>query len=164
MINWITNSKMEDLLKILPVSLNEEELKLSLGQLKELLFPAFKKVKDCVIIAEESVDRLEATFDKAIKMNMDKTGYEANNSETRINSYFENDISMELGTKLALMVLEVWVLQLKKLESKSKFCLIMCSDENCVEIRFHKIHEGEKIWLDENLENYEDGAIGYAIV
>ncbi len=163
-INWITNSKMEELLKSISVSSDEEGLKMNFGQLKKLLFPPFKRVNDCVIISEKSVDKLEATFDKAIEFYMDKTGYEASNTETRINCYFENNISMKLGTKIALIVLEVWILQLKKMEPESDFCMIISCDEESVEIRFHKIHKGKIMWLDENLDNYKDGAIGYAIV
>ena len=110
------------------------------------------------------MEKLEAAFDKALEMYMDKTGYEASNTETRLNSYFEKNISVELGTKMALMVLEIWSLQLKNMEPHSKFCLILSCDEEHVEIRFHKIHPGEKMWLDENLENYPEEAIGYAIV
>ena len=50
------------------------------------------------------------------------------------------------------------------MEPHSKFCLILSCDEEHVEIRFHKIHPGEKMWLDENLEDYPEEAIGYAIV
>ena len=50
------------------------------------------------------------------------------------------------------------------MEPESDFCMIMSCDEESVEIRFHKIHKGEIMWLDENLDNYKDGAIGYAIV
>lgn len=71
---------------------------------------------------------------------------------------------MELGTKTALMVLEVWGLQLKRMEPGSKFCMIMSSDEERVEIRFHKVHKGEIMWLNEDLESYENEAIGYVIV
>lgn len=97
-------------------------------------------------------------------MYMDKTGYEASNTETCINCFFEIRISMELGTKIALMALEVWILQLKSMEAQSNFCLIMSCNEDHVEIRFHKMHENEKMWLDEELENYKDGAVGYVIV
>ena len=89
------------------------------------------------------MEKLEAAFDKALEMYMDKTGYEATNTEIRLNSYFEKNISME---------------------PHSKFCLILSCDEEHVEIRFHKIHPGEKMWLDENLEDYPEEAIGYAIV
>lgn len=161
---WVTNRSMKKLLNSISNQSPEDEFKMKLWELKRLFFPPFKQVKDCVLISEKSVDRLEDTFDKAIEIHMDKTGYEASNTETQINCFFENSISMELGTKIALMVLEVWRLQLKSMDPQSNFCLIMSCDEDHVEIRFHKVHKNEKMWLDAELENYKDGAIGYVIV
>lgn len=163
-INWITNVKMKNLLEYISFCPDTKELISDLHQLKELLLPPFKRVKDCIIISEKSMDKLEGTFDKMLNVYMDKTGYEASNTETRINCYFENEISMVTGTQIALVVLEMWSLQLKQMEPDSKFCLIICSDENHVEIRFHKMHDGESMWLTENLECYEDEAVGYALI
>lgn len=162
--NWITNNRMEKILKKITQLSFKELLEINMEQLDKLFFPPFKQIKDCVIISESPISTLESFFDKSIKIFADKTGYEASNTETRINSYFENTISSELGVKIALTVLEVWTLQLKKMEPNSKFCLILLCDEHHVEIRFHKIHVNEKMWLDENIENYTDEAVGYVIV
>lgn len=162
--DWVTNSKMRDLLKQISEDTGKEELRLNMNQLSDLLEPDFKQVKDCVVIAKKSVAELEEGLPKAIKMYMDKTGYEAANTETRINTYFDNKISMEAGTKIALMILDIWSLVLKKLEPDSQFCFIMCSDENRVEIRFHKVRDNEKRLLANDLESYKDGAVGYVLV
>ena len=161
---WVTNSKMKELFASLQASPGEERLNIKFDQLNDLFFPQFKRVKDCMIISSKPVEQLEEAFDRAVKMYMDKTGYEASNTETRINCFFENHISMELGTRIGLMALEVWVLQLKRMEPQSKFCMILSSNQERVEIRFHKIHQGEGMLLDEELENYKDGAIGYVVV
>ena len=95
---------------------------------------------------------------------MDKTGYEASNTETRINCYFENEISMITGTQIALMVIEVWALKLKQMEPNSKFCFIMCSGEDHVEIRFHKVRNDEIKWLADDIESYKDDAVGYVVI
>ena len=161
--NWVANKKMKNLLEQVFKDLGTEELRLNVNQLKILFQPCFKKVKDCVIIAEESVEELEKGFDNAVKMYTDKTGYEASNTETRINCYFENEISMMTGTQIALMVIEVWALKLKQMEPDSKFCLIMCSNEERVEIRFHKVRNDERLLADD-IESYKSGAIGYVVV
>lgn len=163
-INWTTNSKMKKLLEYISDYPNTEELQLNMQQLKVLFSPPLKRVRDCIIISDESIDKLEKTFDNAIKMYMDKTGYEASNTETRINCCFENDISMETGTQIALMVIGIWTLKLKQMEPYSKFCLIMCSNEKHVEIRFHKVRDDESTWLTEDLEGYKDEAIGYIMI
>lgn len=164
MVNLISNSKMKELLDNLHTYPSIEMLELNIQQLNKLLFPPFKKVKDCVIISQKSVDKLESTFDDAIKMYMDKTGYEASNTETRINDYFENEISLTGGTQIALMVMKTWALQLKQIEPNTKFCLIICSDEERVEIRFHKMRDTESGWLVKDLEEYKDGAVGCILI
>lgn len=162
--DWITNKKMDILLKKISGLSNKEELKIDIQKLKKLIIPPFKEVRDCIIISEKSKEILENAYEKSIELNMDRTGYEAGSSETRIDTYFDNDISIETGTEIALIVLEMWAFRLKELQPGTKFCLIVFSDENHVEIRFHKIHEGENMWLDEKLEHYEDGAVGYALI
>ena len=163
--NWIANREMKKLLKDISDHPSVENLKFNFSELYDLFFPEFKKVKDCVIIAEESTSELEKFFDSAMEMYFDKTDYESSNTETRIDCHFEGKVSMKAGTQIALIALEIWALRLKQIDPDSKFCLIMCSDEDHVEIRFHKIRENEIKWLADDLESYQDGgAVGYVIV
>ena len=162
--NWISNNEMKKLLKEVSEHPSIEILKFNFSELHDLFFPKFKKVKDCVIIAEESVDELEMFFDRAVKACQDKTGYEAGCTETRIDCHFEGKVSMMAGTQIALIALEVWALRLKKMDPDSKFCLIMCSNEDRVEIRFHKFREDEGMLLADDLEGYQGDAVGYVIV
>ena len=98
-------------------------------------------------------------------MYQDKTEYESSCSDTRIDCYFEGKVSMKARTQIALIALEIWALRLKQMDPDSKFCLIMFSDEDHVEIRFHKFREDEGMILADDLESYQDGgAVGYVIV
>ena len=162
--NWIANREMKKLLKDISNNPSVENLKFNFSELYNLFFPKFKKVKDCVIIAEESVDELEMFFDRAVKACQDKTGYEAGCTETRIDCHFEGEVSMMAGTQIALIVLEVWALRLKQMDPDSKFCLIMSSNEDRVEIKFHKIRKNEIKWLADDIDSYQGGAVGYVIV
>ena len=162
--NWISNNEMKKLLKEVSEHPSIEILKFNFSELHDLFFPKFKKVKDCVIIAEESVEELERFFYRAMEMYQDKTGYEASNTETRIDCHFEGEVSMMAGTQIALIAIEVWALSLKQLDPDSKFCLIMCSNEDRVEIRFHKVREDEGMLLADDLEGYKGDAVGYVIV
>ena len=162
--NWITNKEMRKLLKDISEHPSVENLKFNFSELYDLFFPKFKKVKDCVIIAEESVDELERFFDRAIEMSFDKTEYEAGCTETRIDCHFEGEVSMMAGTQIALIALEIWALRLKQMEPDSKFCLIMSSNEDRVEIKFHKIRDNEIKWLADDLDSYHNSAVGYVIV
>ena len=162
--NWNLNSEMKNLMKHISTHPSSEGISLNMQQLKSLFFPSFKSVKDCIIITDKDIDKLILSFDNVIKMYGDRTGYEASNTETRVNCYFENEISMETGTRIAIMAIEIWSLRLKQMEPESQFCFILSSDEERVEFRFHKIHENEIMWLANDLESYNDGAIGYVVI
>ena len=162
--NWITNKEMRKLLKDISDHPSVENLNFNFSELYDLFFPKFKKVKDCIIISKKSVDELEMFFDRSVKACQDKTGYEVYSSETRIDCHFEGEVSMMAGTQIALIAIEVWALSLKQLDPDSKFCLIMCSDEDRVEIRFHKVRENEIKWLADDINSYQGGAVGYVIV
>ena len=162
--NWVANREMKRLLKDISNNPSVESLKFNFSELYDLFFPKFKKVKDCIIISKKSVDELEMFFDRSVKACQDKTGYEAYSSDTRIDCYFEDKVSMMAGTQIALIALEVWALRLKQMDPNSKFCLIMYSNEDRVEIRFHKVRENEIKWLADDLEGYQGDAVGYVIV
>ena len=163
-MNWIANENMERLLKHFDDEQYLDIPAIKVSALRNLMFPEFRQVKDCIIIEKESALELEKEFDKALEMYFDKTEYEACNTETRIDCFFESNISMEQGFELALLTLKAWTFQLKLMQPDSKFCMIVSCDEDHTEIRFHKIHEGEKMWLCDNINDYTEGAIGYFIV
>lgn len=161
----VGNRLMRELLEHIQAYPEMEKLETNLKGLRELFSPPFKQVRDCVTISTKSVKQLNEGMDAVIEAYYkDRTGYEASNTETRINDYFENEISMETGTIIALLVIDVWTVKLKAMEPDSKFCIIMCSDEDRVEIRFHKVRDDEKSWLAEDIEGYTGGAVGYVIV
>ena len=162
--NWVANSEMKKLLKDISDHPSVENLKFNFSELYDLFFPKFKKVKDCVIISKKSANELEMFFDRAIKMYFDKTDYESSHTETRIDCHFEGEVSMMAGTQIALIALEIWALRLKQMEPDSKFCLIMSSNEDRVEIKFHKIRDNEIKWLADDLDSYHNSAVGYVIV
>lgn len=72
-----------------------------------------KEVCDCIIITDSDVSNIEENFDNILKMYMDRTGYEASNTETRINDYFTSEISVLDGLKIAMLLVD-------KLEKKNK--------------------------------------------
>ena len=163
--NWIANSEMKKLLKEVSEHPSVESLKFNFSELYDLFFPKFKKVKDCVIISKKSVNELERFFDRAMEIYKYKICYESSHTETRIDCHFEGEVSMMAGTQIALITLEIWALRLKQIDPDSKFCLIMFSDEDHVEIRFHKVREDEGMLLADDLESYQDGGgVGYVIV
>lgn len=163
-MQWNANQTMKNLLDRIAREPDETPLPITGEGLHRLLFPPFRLVCDCVILAEEPSAMLETSFDKVLSLHFDRTGYEAANTETRIEEFLDQHAPLLSKVRLALVALDVWVLQLKQLCPQAIFCLILCAGADHVEIRFHTLHAGESLWLDENLENYRDGAVGYAIV
>lgn len=162
--HWMMNRKMKKLFDKLSNNHGADTLKIDVEGLERLFCPEFRRVKDCIIISEKSTEEIEPYFEDAVKMYMDKTGYEAANTETRINCCFKKKISQLTGVRIARMVLSIWAIKLKELDPKAQFCLIMCSNKERVEIRFHKVRDDEPKWLAEDLEAYKDGAVGYVII
>lgn len=164
-MEWIANMQMKELLNKLVDYKSTEKLKLNVNHLNELFSPSFKKVRDCIIMSKESLEILEKYFDVVMdELYMNKTEYEATSSEVRINDYFKNKISMETGTKIALLVIKMWALQLKELDPNAIFCFIMSSDKERVEIRFHKLRDEEPKYVADDIDSYKDGAIGYVCI
>ena len=162
-MNWIANESMKKLLR----QCGDEQLNLpsvKVSALRELLFPPFRAVRDCVILSEMPAEELDAAFDQAMEKCFDKTDYEACNTETRIDCFFEDALSREQGFEIALLALETWAFQLKCMQPEARFCMILACDEDHTEIRFHKLREGESLWLNDDINHYTDGAIGYFIL
>lgn len=162
--HWTMNKKMKNIFDKLSSNPDTDTLKIDVESIEHLFCPPLRKVKDCIIISEKSAEEIEPYFENAVKMYTDKTGYEAANTETRINCYFKNKISQLTGVRIARIVLSIWAIRLKELKPKDYFCLIMCSNKERVEIRFHKVRDDEPKWLAEDLEVYKDGAVGYVII
>ena len=123
---------------------------------------------DCIIIADDNKDLLpKHEFLKNVEeMYIDKTGYEASITDTLINYYIEEeDVKLQDILPVAFTVIDVWSSQLKMIDSLSKFCFIVTceSDYNHVTIRFHKLRDNEPMWIDSNLEQYEE-PVGYVII
>ena len=160
----VTNKKMRQLIKKTKRYKKNVKLDITSKHLKELFDPPFKKVYDCVIITKKSSEHWETYFDAAIEMYGDKTGYEAFYNETRINDYFDNRLPVPVATKIAFMAMKIWALKLKELDPNSKFCIIICSLDKYVEIRFHKVRDDEVSWLGDDIESDKKTAVGYIYV
>ncbi|MDE6955335.1 MAG: hypothetical protein K2P18_06170 [Oscillospiraceae bacterium] len=162
-MKWICNSKMNNLVASLTDD-TSEVLCSDVCKLQALYVPSFKKVNDCVLISKKNVAMLAESFDKALTMYGDKTGYEASNTETCINDFFDNTLSLQSGTKIALSVIKLWALQLKELDPSSRFCIILCCEEERIEVRVHKVRDNELPWFTGDIESDVDCAIGFAFV
>jgi len=139
----------------------EELLDVNKTELNKLLNLSIKQVKDCLIFSERTIEDLENSFETVIKKRFgDKTGYEASLTETRINSFFEREISVEDAMRIALLVIPAWNKRIKEILPDAKICFIISSDGTNVDIRFHQVRKSESAWLSGDIEAYVE-AVGY---
>ena len=157
------NQKMICLIESRSNENKSEILQFEFVKLKDLFFQNFVTVADCVIISNQSQQLLTKQFDNALKMYLDKTGYEAGNTEIRINDFLENPISVLDAIELAFLVIECWAFQLINRDIRSKTCFILSCDGDYVTLRFHITRENENMWLMDSLEDYKE-PVGYIII
>jgi len=160
----IATAKLEKLLEALNSYKSSNNFVFEIQHLKELLSPDFVSVYDCILISKKSVEVLEQSFNKAIEMYGDRTGYEASNTEMRINDYIDNEnLNIYDILSLTMLILDCWSAKLKQIDCEAKFCFIISCDSPYVTLRYHKFRETEGTWLLEDINQYE-GAVGYLII
>lgn len=147
---------------------NDKQVTFKQENINKLFLPQFRVEYDCVITSSGNHELLpEEEFNKSIiEMYTNKTGYEASLTDTLINYYLENEeVIIQDVLPIAFTVIEVWAAQLKMLDSISKFCFfITCESEyNHVTVRFHKLRKAEPIWIDSDIDKYEE-PVGYVII
>lgn len=154
---------MQELLNQIPEVENSFYSKVNIESLKKVCFPSFKRVYDCVVISDKKTNELEDLFEKAIRINQDKTGYEANKSETCI-SHLMNSSDNRLPELLhiALMIVPIWRTQILRIFMESQICFIITCNEEEVILRYHLMREEETNWLADDLEKYPE-PVGYII-
>lgn len=144
----ITNESMDEILKNLEKFKKNELLNIKFKNLKDLIYPNFVQVDDCVIISKEKKEDLEKGLLGAIEFVEDKVYYEYSYNEIVINNFFQGKISKNALISIGLTVLQSWGTILKKIEPKSKFWMILACDKKTVLIRFHKLRDGEKLIIE----------------
>lgn len=106
-----------------------------------------KTIKDCIIYDEDGMleeDRIN--FNNILKMFGDWTGYEVSCNEIRFSQKLINASGfLILADKLSCSLAQ-------KYAKNIVVYIMMYSDE--IELRFHTYREGDKLWLDEDLNKY----------
>jgi hypothetical protein len=152
----IANKKMMILLNSVDSMSKNKKLCITSYNLKKIINPKFVKVHDCIIISEKQSKELEKYYNQAMSMYDDEVGYEASNTETRINDYFEKEITVVEALNIGIDICETWKKYLKMIEPQSQFCMVITCDGEYVTLRFHKIRSNTENWLCNDLERYEE--------
>lgn len=107
-----------------------------------------KIIKECIIYDEEGrIKEGKINFDRILKFVGDLTGYEVSCNEFRFNR------EIIIPTQFCVFADKLSNRMLKKYPGK-KFVIYIILDED-IELRFHTYRESERLWLDENLNQYD---------
>lgn len=107
-----------------------------------------KLIKDCVIY-DEGICEKNIDLEQIMKFTFDLTGYEIGCNEFRVEKSFIKDNEYQ---KIAINMHEM----LKTKYEGRKFAVYVCVNDDYIEIRFYTYRQEEGLWLDEDLNNYEN--------
>lgn len=140
------NSAMEKLL------LNENDKKETLKTriiIREVVNKT-KIIKDCIIFDEDGkLEESKINFDRILKTVGDWTGYEISCNELR---YFKS----ELPPNQFLCFVDGLNSALSQKYNGRKFGIVISLDGEIIDLRFHTYREKEGLWLDTNLNKYDN--------
>ena len=164
------NEKMRSL-----VSSEEYNLDMKLSFLqssfREMVFPKFQKVFDCITISNNFQEpESEEEFVNIIRKSYeDKTGFEACNTETYIDtSLFINSEVVMIENLLAFvfMLIELWTHQIKHIYGDIEICFIISCDPeyNSITFRFHQVRKDESLWLGDEWKDSAYMPIGCVFI
>lgn len=153
------NKNMEKILKNINVE-EENIIKIDLNELEKIINPNIIYVHNCAILdLDNKIIKENIDFDFIIKRFGDRVGYEASRNEIRVNDYIIEGTFNSI-VKLSFKIINILKYKLKLQYPNNKFCIIFTSDKEYVTLRFYKIREDEKPWLNEkDLDGYIDEAI-----
>lgn len=153
------NKNMEKILKNINVE-EENIIKIDLNELEKIIDPNIIYVHNCAILdLDNKIIKENIDFDFIIKRFGDRVGYEASRNEIRVNDYIIEGTFNSI-VKLSFKIINILKYKLKLQYPNNKFCIIFTSDKEYVTLRFYKIREDEKPWLNEkDLDGYIDEAI-----
>ena len=142
--------KMNDMMKALLMDEKEENACIQLDAILRKIVSKTKKINDCIVYDEEgTMEEEKINFDKIIQFVGDWTGYEASCNELRFES---NSISQSqflvLASSLSNMLSQ-------KFNGKEIVVYILLCD-NEIELRFHTYRDNEGLWLDDDLNKYDN--------
>lgn len=150
---------MEKILKNINVE-EENIIKIDLNELEKIIDPNIIYVHNCAILdLDNKIIKENIDFDFIIKRFGDRVGYEVSRNEIRVNDYIIEGTFNSI-VKLSFKIINILKYKLKLQYPNNKFCIIFTSDKEYVTLRFYKIREDEKPWLNEkDLDGYIDEAI-----
>lgn len=108
-----------------------------------------RKIKESIIYDEEKIDESAIDFKRVFKFVDDWTGYEISCNEIRIEKVM-------LSTNQYVTFANTLGEMLKNKYKERDFVVYICLNDDYIEIRFHVYRENEGLWLNGNLNMYNN--------
>ncbi|MBE5938358.1 MAG: hypothetical protein E7265_10065 [Lachnospiraceae bacterium] len=142
--------KMNDMMKAILKDENGEESNLQLDNILTKIVNKTKKIKDCIIYDQnDTLEEEKINFNRIIQFVGDWTGYEVSCNELRFERKSIPQSQFEvLASRLSDMLSQ-------KFNGKEIVVYILLCD-NEIELRFHTHRENERLWLDKDLNKYDN--------
>ncbi len=141
-----TNSKMTNLLS----DIKTDEIQNELITLMDHIVSNIRLIKDCTIYDTDNIVDEDVNLEVILKLVGDLTGYEMGCNEFR----FETN-----GTESFLSIATYFLNQLKRKFYERKFVVYVFVENTVFFLRFHTFRENEGIWVNNDLEQYENAVM-----
>ena len=142
--------KMNEMMKVILEREENQEGNLQIDKILHEIIDKTKMIKDCIIYDKDgTLEEDNINFNRIIDFFGDWTGYEVSCNELIFEKqkilpkYFSalaNRLSHLLSQKYGVKRIVVYI--------------SLCDDE--IELRFHTYREDERLWLDEDLNKYDN--------
>ena len=109
-----------------------------------------KLIRDCVIFDEDgTLDESKINFSRILKFVMDWTGYEVSCNELRFPK-------KEIPSHQFIDLAEILDIKLSQKYEGRKFGIILSVVDEWIDLRFHTYRKDEGLWLDKDLNKYDN--------
>lgn len=113
-----------------------------------------RKIYDCLVYDKEcEINETKINFDRIMMMYGDRTGYEVSCNEIRLKK--DRLLKNQFTTFLVEFDREITA------KFSRKVVIYIQEFEDSLELRFHSFREHEKLWLSENLDDYDIPIVCY---
>lgn len=135
--------------KLLQESRKTEEVS-KINQLSKDVVNRTKLIRDCIIFDETGeIDETKINFNQILKFVKDWTGYEISCNELRFSK-------KEIPSNDFLYFTERLNINLSEKYEGRKFGIIISIIDEKIDLRFHTYREKEGLWLDKDLNKYNN--------
>ena len=131
---------------------NEQQFNLENDVMIREIINKTKKIRNCIIYDEDNtLEEEKIHFDRIVKMYGDWTGYEVSCNEIVFDAEtIEEKYYLTFAENLRKVLSEKYA---------RNVVVYLIKSDNLIELRYHSYREDEDLWLDDNLDIYNDAIL-----